>query len=192
MQVHNAITAPSTVPLPLLSALPSTAIGQRGEVKLPRGRKAYRSFAVSGARLWTNPKAPSSPFLFLPWRSPLLLPSLPPPPPLPTTPHRHHHQTSGSRLLLRKGRRGKPFLSSCWRREGEEGWGAARSRSSGSRTPPTARWPSPSAATGSSRRRGRSACSATPRSASSSSPAPASFTTTAPPRHRACRYLLPV
>ncbi|OEL32035.1 hypothetical protein BAE44_0006947 [Dichanthelium oligosanthes] len=45
---------------------------------------------------------------------------------------------------------------------------------------------------GSSRRRGRSACSATPRSASSSSPAPASSTPSAPPRHRVCHYLLPI
>jgi hypothetical protein len=79
--------------------------------------------------------------------------------------------------------------SSLAHREGEreeekQRWGAARSKSRGSRTLPTGRSPSPSAGPGLSRRPARSACSATPMLASSSSPAPASSTTTAHPGPR--------
>jgi hypothetical protein len=58
-------------------------------------------------------------------------------------------------------------------------WGAARSWSSGSRTRPTGRWPTPSAAPGSWRRRASSPCSATPRSPSSCSHPPESTTSSA-------------
>lgn len=82
-----------------------------------------------------------------------------------------------------QGARDPESLLSSWTNFGtswgqHQAWGAGRSRSRGSRTRRTGRWPSRSGGEGCWRRPTSSPCSATPVSASSSSPAPAGCSST--------------